>query len=183
MSAPYTFPYDPTGEEASNLIEDEVATLVALKNTSKASIIIPDSAPFFKESLEIWTGPNKTGTKLIEGQDYILAYECVALTFMISRVIYGGIMIIDRQRIGTVYVTYQTLGGEYTLSSHSMFEGVYSFVNGVFFYTWDMIVGLPATFTPEYHLHAESDQTMQQVLTKLDAVLTAVNAHIGPIGS
>lgn len=183
MSAPGTFPYDPTGEETSNLIEDEVATLVALKNTSKASVIIPDSAPFFKESMEIWTGPNKTGQKLIEGQDYILAYECVALTFMISRVIYGGVMVIDRQRIGTVYLTYQTLGGEHTLSDHSMFAGAYGFVNAVMYYTWDMIVGLPATFTPEYHLHQESDQTMQQVVSKLDLVLAAVVAHSGPLGS
>lgn len=178
-----TYPLDTTGRAISNLVPDEICAITATAGTQKASIYIPASAPFYKDQTEIWTGIGRTGTKLTEFVDFVWCFEAVTLTLLNGNgVLYGGIQFLDRTRSDTVYITYQTIGGIYTLSDVSIFTSAFGLANQVSYYTWDMVTGKPGSYTPAYHYHQESDQTMQTVTDKLAQILSAIVAlPAGPV--
>lgn len=175
-----TYPYDPSGEAVTNLIADESRFIQPPAVITDASFVIPQAAPFFKDSLEVWTGPNKTGTRLQEGEHFNLCFEAVGLELAIGKILYGGFYLIDRSYTGTIYIHYQALGGSHTAISASALESVYRKLNEVVYITWDMIVGTPLDFDPAFHLHTSEQDTMQQVINGLTEIKDALPLYFTP---
>ena len=74
------YPYDPSGVAISNKIVDELRSVQPPTNIDQPSFVIVRAGPFFRNSLEIFTAPKRGGTKLIEGKDYFVTHEFVAVS-------------------------------------------------------------------------------------------------------
>lgn len=153
----YLYPYDPSGVAASNLIVSENHTVQPPNNISDASFIIPRAAPFFGESIIIRTGPTEGSTRLEEGVDYYLTHNFVTLSYLLARPIYGSITFINRNFSGDVFITYQTVGGEYVLDSYSIIEERTRSLYSVFMVTWEQVSGNFPQLPPYDHKMAGDD--------------------------
>lgn len=172
------YPYDPSGSNASNLIQNELHSVQPPANISQASFIVPRVAPFFKESFEIWTQPNRTGVRLREGTDYFFTHKFVTASEFLGRTIYGGVAFIDQTRTGNVYLTYQTLGGDFINNDTTILEALSrKLYQDVRFVTWDQLSGVPSAFPPNPHRHSLNDvSTLRDLVESLNGIVTAILA-------
>ena len=171
-----TYPYDPTGENPANLIENEVHVLSPPTEARYAHYIIPSYAPFFGNSLVIKHDVNGTWIDLVEGEDYHLAYPVSEAQEALGILLYGAILFIDRSLDGNVSLDYQTIGDRFAQNDTLALRNVFSLMAELTYYTWDMVIGQPFNYVPDYHLHDESDQTMQDVVNSLTAILALLGA-------
>lgn len=175
-----TYPYDPSGTEPTNLIENESRYIQPPGDLSDASFVILQGAPFFKDSLEVWTGPNRTGMRLQEGEHFNLCFEAPGLELAIGKILYGGFYLLNRNYTGTLYMHYQALGGNHTVNSVSALEILHRKLHEIIYITWDMIAGVPETVPPAFHLHTSDQDTMQQVIGGLTAIRDALPLYFNP---
>lgn len=181
---PYSLPYDQEGILPSNLFANEIHNVSPPADPLKASFIVPRGAPFFHTGLVVKTGPAPTDPTLTEGVDYQLTHKFVEASQYLSKPIYGSINFVDRNYTGTVYITYQSLGGAYTLADYSIVEALTRSLYNLRTVTWTQIVGLPAAFPPLPHPHDTADLTgMADVVVAIQALVTAINANGANIGS
>lgn len=96
-----SYPYDPTGVASTNLIVDELHSVQPPSAISRASFIVLRASPFFLEGVELYTGPNKTGTRLIPNKDYFYTHKFVAGTTYLGRTLYGSILSLTRTTLVT----------------------------------------------------------------------------------
>lgn len=181
---PYSIPYDQEGILPSNLFANEIHNVSPPADPLKASFIVPRAAPYFKTGLIIRTGPAPTDPLLIEGTDYILTHRFVEASQFLEKQIYGSINFVDRNYTGTVYITYQSLGGAYTLADYNIVESLTRSLYNLRTVTWTQIVGLIAAFPPKPHPHDTADLTgMADVVTTLQSLISAINANGSNLGS
>lgn len=173
-----SYPYDPSGVASTNLIVDELHSVQPPSDITHASFIVLHAAPFFMEGVEVYTGKNKSGTRLIPNVDYIYTHKFVAGTQYLGRIIYGGIMFTNQNYTGNVYVTYQTLGGDFTVNDVAIIERITNEVySDVRFVTWDQIQGVPSAFPPDAHQHTVNDiKTLDDVHLALENIAAAILA-------
>lgn len=173
----YLYPYDPTGTAITNKIVSENHTVQPPNNISDASFIIPRAAPFFGESVIVRTGPTEGSTRLYEGVDYYLTHKFVTLSYLLARPIYGSITFINRNYTGDVFVSYQTVGGEYVLDSYSIIEERTRSLYSVFMVTWEQVAGNFPQLPPYDHKMAGDDTV------GYGALVDAVNSLAAVIGN
>lgn len=181
------YPYDPSGVAATNKIVDELRSVQPPTNIDQASFIIVRAGPFFNHSMEIFTGPNRTGTKLIEGRDYFLTHKFVAGANFLGKPLAGGIAFTNALYTGNVYTHYQTLGGDFTINDAVALEELtrryYSDIRWV---TWDQLTGVPSAFPPNAHRPVVTDiKTMADIyysLEKISAALVTGSTDTGEDG-
>ena len=124
-------PLDITGQAVSNLITAEVQNINS--GLQNYCVVIPKQGPFFANSYTpVVTGAgipqpsivvSITGTSsthattttwsLTMWKDYIPILPFIEATSGIGLSIYGGILIKDPSIVGTISVTYQSLGGQH----------------------------------------------------------------------
>lgn len=174
------YPLDTSGTASTNLISNEVHSVQPPSNTSQASFIIPRAAPFFLPSLEIFTGPNRSGSKLVVGVDYTIIYDFVAGTNYLGRALAGGVLFTNALYSGNVYLYYQTLGGDFTIDDTIRLEQLArKLYSDVRFTTWDQLDGVPSALPPDAHQHPVTDiKTLADVVTELQ---TIANVLIGSV--
>lgn len=166
------YPLDLTGSLASNLITNEQKHVGPPAQISDASLIIPNAAPFFYDSLKIRTGTNNSGTLLVEGVDYQLIFPYEAMVAYVGMILYGGIRILNRAMTQDLYLAYQTPGGTYTINAPLILSELQRRVAFLNTYNWEDLVDVPTTYPPAFHLHEESSATMQAVVGKLEQLIT-----------
>lgn len=190
---PNVYPLDPTGISPANRIENEDHTLTP-SNTSNYHFIIPQFSPFFAEGFTISHRPagGSGFTPLVSGVDYNFAYPYVGATLQTAKPVYGAVSFINLQLGGTVRITYQTVGGEYTLDAVKLIELVANIVYNPRTTTWEQVSGAPAHFPPAPHAWTPQDLVgQQQILDKLDALIDAILnnqsngllSHLGDYGN
>jgi hypothetical protein len=115
-----TYPFDPTGSAVSNLIQGEQQQLVA-QNFRNQHFIVPKAAPFFADTLSI-TYQDTSGTisTLQEGVHYYVTHWFISASRACAMRVYGSITFIDTALAGIVSLNYQTIGGEWTISSQQI---------------------------------------------------------------
>ena len=182
---PVSYPFDPTGFASTNTLTNEMHSVQPPADIQRSNYIVPRLAPFFSQTLEIWTEPNKTGSKLVEGVDYFLALKCVAASIYLNKSIYGGIVFTNISYTGNVYCWYNTLGGDFVLNDASTIEKISTLFNkDVRFLTWDQIEGIPSGFPTGIHNHQENDfVTMENVATSIYDLAQAILLNAGSGGS
>lgn len=173
-----SFPYDATGVASSNLIVDELHSVQPPSDISRASFIVLKASPFFKEGVELYTGPNKTGTRLVPNKDYFYTHKFVAGSTYLGRTLYGSITFTNSNYSGNVYATYQTLGGDFVLNDVSVIERITNeYYQDIRFVTWDQIKGVPSAFPPDAHQHPVTDvKTFDDVVISLENIAAAILA-------
>lgn len=162
---PNAYPLDPTGLASTNLISNEERTITAT-NGSNYHILLPLFGPFFEQGCVVsHRPPNTSGfTALALGVDYNFCYPYVGASLRTNKPVYGGISFINLQLAGTVRLTYQTVGGEYTLDLPKITELTANIVYNPRITTWEQISGAPAHFPPHAHAWTPGDLTNMQQL-------------------
>lgn len=172
---PLPYPYDPLGTAVSNRILNEVHAVTAPVNPEAANWIVPTASPYHAITLIVRTGPLLTDPVLVDGVDYIYTHYFVELSQHIHKPIYGSIMFTNRNYTGTVYLTYQTVGGPFTLASTAIVENLTRTLYNIRTVTWGQVVGVPQFFPPAPHLHDVADLTnMVDVVNKLNELVVAI---------
>lgn len=179
----YLYPYDPTGAASTNKIVAENHTVQPPNNISDASFVIPRAAPFFGDSIIVRTGPTDASTRLEEGKDYYLTHSFVTLAYLLARPIYGSITLINRNYSGDIFITYQTVGGEYVLDTYSIIEERTRSLYNVFMVTWEQVAGNFPQLPPYDHKMAGDDVVgFGSVVDSINGLAAAIAAGGGGTG-
>lgn len=181
---PFTYQYDPFGTYPANQIVNEIHTVVAATGDDEANFIVPNAAPFFMNGLTVKTGPAPTDPVLVENVDYYLTHQFVEATQSLNKRIFGSITFVNRLYTGTVYLTYQTLGGPYTLNDYNVVRTLTRSLYAIRVVTWGQIVGVPVLFPPVEHPHHTSDLTgMTEIVQQLQLLVDAVTSNGGNVNT
>lgn len=152
----FAYAYDPTGRSPQNKIVNEVHTITP-QNRSRFNVVIPSYAPFFRNSLEIVN--QQTGHRLIESIDFTCEWRVAAAADKLENLqpIYGGIQFIDNEITGTFLITYQTIGGQFTIGSTEIAQALANQANDPLITNYDDIISKPLVFPPLEHVHSIKD--------------------------
>lgn len=170
------YPYDPSGIAPTNLIKDELRSIQPPADITQASFAVPLKAPFFVNTLELWTGLNKTGTKLVLGRDYFLTHDFVAGSNFLGKPMAGGVAFTNSLYKGNIYFHYQTLGGDFVINDTTILESIArKHYSDVRFTTWDQLNGVPSAFPANAHQHVVTDiKTFADVVNALNGIAAAL---------
>lgn len=181
---PFTYQYDPFGTYPANQIVNEIHTVVAATGDDDANFIVPNAAPFFMNGLTVKTGPAPTDPVLVENVDYYLTHQFVEATQSLNKRIFGSITFVNRLYTGTVYLTYQTLGGPYTLNDYNVVRTLTRSLYAIRVVTWGQIVGVPVAFPPVEHPHHTSDLTgMTDIVAALELIRQTIGSNSGNLNT
>ena len=175
MSTSLIFPFDSTGLSPKNLVENELRVVLPPAGIKDQSFIVPNAAAFFASSLVIKDSPNATGRVLREHVDYELSHYSVAASLATGKPCYGSITFIDRYYTGNVYLTYRSVGGDFSRFDHTWVEQQTKERYAMRHITFDQIVGVPSEFPTDIHTHKPEDMVgLSEVATGLSAIAAAI---------
>jgi len=163
-----SYPFDTTGLLASNLIAGEAHTLTEI-NANTYRILIPEFAPFYLDNF-VLEHVDQLGaiTTLQEGIHYILCLPYIGAVRSTGKMIYGGVSITDLIVNGTVRVTYQTIGGDWTADASYVLNALAEQVYNPRTTVWDVVTNKPNQFPPTVHNQHMDNVFGHQVL--IDAI-------------
>lgn len=171
-----SYPIDYTGQAASNLVVDEPQVLT-VTNSDPFRYIIPNFAPFYVNNFKI-VAKSATGSDIIlkHGIDYDFNMKYIGATRAIGLVVYGGVTIINRNIQGTVYITYQCLGGKYSADRNYVIQTIAENNYNPRMVAWDQVTSIQETFPPTQH--AQDLDTFTGYRDLIDAI-NSLTAKIG----
>lgn len=181
MSTSTVYPFDPTGTAATNKIVGELQSVTAPPSNTDYFFIVPNAAPFFRDSVVIKTHPS--GTVLHEGVDFVFTHQFHEASLQTGLGVYGSITFYDRSIAGTLSISYQTIGGDWTLDDQAITELLINKQLNPRITTWEQVVQLPFEFPPINHEFDIVDFTgakdIVDALTSIRNVLAASDAGGG----
>jgi len=142
---------DPTGVNRSNLVQNEVRTLVRKDRRA----LVPKYGAFFSESLKV--RDKATNQVLKVGTHYTVSRLYDEPTAEFGKEIYGLIVIIDPRVSDTVVIEYQAVGGKYEDSLPIILELISAVKNDHRGALYGSVSGKPSGFKPVRHLHDIGD--------------------------
>lgn len=169
------FTYDPVGNLAANLIQNELAQVNSI-NGLDHNYIIPLNAPFYGNGLVVVD--EASGQILTPGVDYELTHEFRDMTAHVNTAVYGSFTFTDPNRTGNFRIRYQTLGGDFVdATTQALTDGLDALAN-LQTIDWDDIIGVPATFPPSPHTQPVTDiESVQQAIDAIQACTAAIAAN------
>lgn len=172
-----SYPFDTTGLLASNLIAGEAHTLTEI-NANAYRVLVPEFAPFYLDNFAL-EHVDQLGavTPLQEGVHFILCLPYIGAVRSTGKMIYGGISITDLITNGTVRVTYQTIGGDWTADSNYVLNALAEQVYNPRTTVWDVVTNKPNQFPPTVH-----NQHMDTVFGH-EVLINAINGLANTIAS
>lgn len=169
------YAYDPSGQLPANKVVEEGIVVTPQKNIKDWSYVCPRAAPFFADSLVVKDGKGASARTLIENVDYRIVFDFVSASVHLKRRICCGIALLNPQYSGTIYVTYQALGGNFTMSDFSILEEIVRNRYKTVHVAYEQIINLPKGFAPAWHEHNVKDMvSMSAVVEKLKAIADAL---------
>lgn len=177
------YPYDPTARATSNKIVNESITVIPPSQITDYSYVVPRAAPFFAETLVVKDGKGVGARTLVENVDYWCVIDFLSASVGLTKRVSVGIALLDPNYSGTLYVSYQTLGGNYTMADYSVLEELIRERYVVKHVSYEQIINLPAGFSPEWHSHEVADMVgMSSVVASLDNIKVATESRNGSYG-
>jgi hypothetical protein len=176
MSTPtLSYPFDPTGQLASNLITNEQVVISAV-NYQDYHFVVPRLAPYFLDSMRI-TLINADGTTrpMVMGVDWYGCFEFISASRACAKPIWGGVSILNTQLSGVLVMQYQTLGGVWTIDEQKIAELLAYNLHDPRVTAWEQVVEQPIAFPPIDH---EWDLVDLVGATEVVSALTAIQQAI-----
>lgn len=141
----YTYPLDPTGTNANNLVQGEVHTLSA----RPIRVLAPNHGAFYTDSVIV--RDHITNAILVKGTQY----ECVQL-HQVASLKFGKnvctlIIIKDQDVHNKVRIQYQVVGGEYSDNSANIIAMYEAVANDNRTIDWINITDKPLEYPPSLH--------------------------------
>lgn len=177
------YPFDPTGRSPDNKIQNESITVIPPAEIKDYSYVIPRAAPFYVDTLVVRDGTGPGSRRLIENVDYWCVIDFLSASHSLKRRVSVGIALLDARYSGTLYVTYQTVGGNYSLADYSVLEELIRARYIVKHVSYEQIINLPEGFAPDWHAHQVADMVgMSEVVGKLSEMISAIMGNAGSFG-
>ncbi len=172
---PISYPLDITGVAPSNLIQNEIHTITEI-NDFTYRIIIPSFAPFYLDNLVLeHISPLNVVTTLVRDVDYTVCLTYLGASRSIGKMLYGGLSINTEILNGTLRLTYQTLGGDWTADAQYVLERIAESNYNPRITVWDVVTNKPNQFPPTNHsLDINVTYGYQQLLEAIDSLITAI---------
>lgn len=168
---PVSYPLDTTGLSPGNLVSNEVHTLTEI-NGAPYRILIPTFAPFYLDNL-VLTHEDAVGTivTLIPDVDYYLCLAYLGASRSTGKMVHGGITINDGIINGTLRLTYQTIGGDWTADPNYVRERIVEMIYNPRTTVWDVVTNKPNQFPPTQHGQpADTVFGMGELIQSLDRI-------------
>ena len=165
-----TYPFDPTGLAATNLVANEQHTLTSVNSTTYR-LIIPKFAPFHVNNFEmVHITMDGVETPLTEGVDFNFVFLYLGASRSIGTVVYGGITLLNELVDGYIKIKrYQTLGGEWCCDQQYVLNLLADIVFNPRTVPWEKLTNVQQVFPPINH-----DQAMDWIKGH-DDLIQAVN--------
>lgn len=176
MSNPnnYAYPFDPTGNAATNRIQGE-RQVISAPNWSDFYFIIPLAAPFFRESMQLIHHPS--GRILAEGVDYVCTHRFHDASLAVGKPIYGSITFYDKTLSGVVEMNYQTIGGAWTLPEEEIIEILSNKLLNPRITVWEQVTDLPFEFPVIDHEWELDDMVgASEIVAAIEGIRDAIMA-------
>lgn len=181
MSDPVTsYPVDYTGQAASNRIVDE--QIVVLPPGDRLfHFTMPMFAPFYEDGHSLkMRDINNNVTPLTLGVDYYLSHKFMDASLATMHPIWGSVSFL-KPLSGTLLMTYQTLGGVWTIDSATIASILMNTVQNPRITTWEQVVARPIDFPVVDHPWDLADMVgMSQILDVLNNFYTAYLTSLDP---
>lgn len=177
-----SYPIDYTGQAASNLVVDEPQVLTVI-NSDPFRYFVPNFAPFYVNNFKI-VAKSATGSDIIlkYGIDYDFNMKYIGATRAIGLVVYGGVTIINRNIQGTVYVTYQCLGGKYSADRNYVIQTIAENNYNPRMVAWDQVTSIQETFPPTQHAQDIDTFTgLRDLIDSMNELTAAVASTPDPL--
>lgn len=152
MSDTYKYPLDTTGKSPDNLIVRELHTLTDI-NSRSHRLLVPLYAPFFIDGLTVVRrDPLGVEHALEEGVDYETTNQYLAATNSIfGAALYGSIAIHNTDVVGTILISYQTLGGKWMADRSAILANMASSLYNPRVAAFDQLTNVQEIFPPLPH--------------------------------
>ncbi len=142
---------DLTGVSPNNLVANEPHTMKARNRR----IVVPLYGGFYCESLVITD--TVTGRTLVDNQDYIVDDFLQVPMDLSGKEIATTIVVINKAISSTVSLTYQTIGGLYSVNADELKQQIETLKLDNRPVLWDNILGKPDAYPPTPHMHDIGD--------------------------
>lgn len=183
MAINFLYQLDLTGQLPANRIVDEKHTVSPPTVIEQANFIVARACPFFASTLVVKDGKGPTARVLEFGNDYIVTHESVALTKLTKQPVNASITFNDRNYTGSVYISYNTVGGEYTLDDYTIVEKLTREKYALRKTTFDQIAGVPSSYPNAVHFHDTSDLVgLGEVIVAMNDLTAAIRGMQGSYG-
>jgi len=182
MANEYVF--DPTGTLPANRITDEQIIVLA-PGDRKFHFTMPRWAPFFEDGLLVKLKDiNNVTTTLVMGVDYYLSHKYADASLATMHPVWGSITFLDRTIVGTVIVSYNTLGGVWTIESNEIANILLNTAVNPRITTWENVTNRPVDFPVINHPWNLDDMIGQkEILDELESFhddwLTTIGINTG----
>ena len=167
------YPFDPTGVAGSNLVAGEIHTTTEA-NFQDRFFLVPSYAPFFETNF-VLKHVTPTGTKtLVKDVDYFLTLPYLSATRSLGFNTWGAIALNNISAIGTLNLTYQTIGGEWTADIAHVLRVLSEMAYNPRISVWESVTSVQQIFPALPHSIPLSDTTQFADLIKaiVDATAT-----------
>jgi hypothetical protein len=178
------FPFDPTGSNPANRVSNEQQVVTSV-NGRDYHFIVPRMAPFFAESLQLtFRNPDGSIRPMVEGVDYYFTHHFISASRACAKPIYGSITFLNNQMSGVATLTYQTLGGIWTLDDNEIAQILANQINNPRTTAWEQITNMPIMFPVIDHEWNLVDMVgMSAVVEGIDRVTDAILSGVATRGS
>lgn len=177
------YEFDPTGRSPANRIENESITVIPPAEIKDYSYVIPRAAPFYADTMVIRDGKGPGARRLIENVDYWCVIDFLSASHSLQRRVSVGVALLDARYSGTLYATYQAVGGNYSLADYSILEELIRARYVVKHVSYEQIINLPEGFAPEWHRHLVADMVgMDDVVKSMKGIISALQGKEGSLG-
>jgi Chaperone of endosialidase len=182
--ATYFPAFDPTGTLAANRVTGEKHTLTAA-NGRDFHFIVPLFGPFFgfAGSLSLmYTPAAGVPRPLLEGIDYVLAFQFIGASRGTAKPVYGGISFLNNTLTGVIELAYRTLGGNWTLGLAAISEILANTITNPRVTSWEQVIDSPITFPVLDHEWNLVDLVgAKQIVQSIEGVAQAIAARPAPV--
>lgn len=181
MADQYAYPFDPTGQAASNRIVDE-QIIVNSPGDRLFHFTLPKFAPFFEEGAELKLRTlDGSIIPLTNKVDYYFSHKFMEATLATMHPVWGSITFLRRDIVGTLLFTYQTLGGEWTVDYQKILEIMVNTSVNPRITTWEQVTDRPREFPVIDHPWNLVDMVgWSDVVDVLERFLNAYIASLDP---
>jgi hypothetical protein len=149
---PNRYPVDYTGTAQTNLIENEVVVLT----TNNVRVFIPDSAPYFTDSIQLVDTTTGLTLNSTQWKPYYVVQAATALT-PVGKTVCIAVAITDQAVSNNLSITYQTVGGDYVTGYESILPLLQTLTADTRPVTFPNVIDSPTAYLPTQHLENIND--------------------------